>query len=324
MLGLACEFFIEVKMATNASNNLATLTQTVSRARTDFKKLAKIHKAVDFEREASFAMQLLAANDYLMQIALGDKDSLTTAVLNVAAIGLSLSPVHKLAYLVPRKKKVCLDISYRGFIQLATEAGAIKWATADIVHQNDTFELQGLSAEPVHKRDPFGERGKIVGAYCVAKTTDNEYLVASMSIDEIYSIRDRSEAYKAGRGGPWSTDEGEMIKKTVIRRAYKTWPMVDRKRLDKAVDLSNDADQIDFSNQAAKAVDDHSGTRILELLKELDRTEKQFVAHLTRAFKRDIKAISELTEIETNQAIIMLDGFIADKKAKGAVNENAG
>ncbi len=48
-----------------------------------------------------------------------------------------------------------------------------------------------------------------------------------MSIDEIFDIRGRSEAFKRGNG-PWKTDEGEMIRKTVVMRAYKYWPKCER------------------------------------------------------------------------------------------------
>jgi recombinational DNA repair protein RecT len=70
-----------------------------------------------------------------------------------------------------------------------------------------------------------------------------------MSIDECYAIRDRSEAFKKG-SGPWKTDEGEMIKKTILKREYKTWPKTDKShRMDNAVEIINEHEGVDFSNQ---------------------------------------------------------------------------
>ena len=82
----------------------------------------------------------------------------------------------------------------------------------------------------------FGNRGEIVGVYCTVKTSGGDYLTECMSIDEVYSIRNRSESYKRN-SGPWVTDAGEMIKKTVVKRANKYWPKVER--LSNAIEYLN-------------------------------------------------------------------------------------
>lgn len=319
-------------------SNLERLNNTkqlVQKLEPDFNKLATIHGAVNFEREASFALQQLKNNDYLAGIAFKSPDSLKTSVLNVAAIGISLNPVHKQAYLVPRDNKVCLDISYRGYVQLAIDVGAIKWAKAEIVHEKDQFVYEGMGREPTHKFTPFGERGHIIGAYCVAKTHDGEYMVEMMAINDIHAIRNRSASWKAyqrdnKRINPWVTDEGEMIKKTVIKRAYKSWPMTDtsKNRLHEAIDISNQVDEIDFSSspqpEESEQKNNESLQKIILLLEELGRTEEQFLSHLKRAYKREIKDFSELTDQEMTQAISMLEQFASAKREKEAGNENAG
>src|SRR5690606_2753136 len=179
--------------------------QLVLKTETSFNELAIIHGAVNFKREASFAIQALENNSYLAQVAYSNPDSLRNAVINVAAIGLSLNPVSKHAYLVPRDNKVCLDISYLGYIQLAVDVGAIKWAQAEIVCKNDKFTFNGMGMRPTHSFEPFGNRGEIVGAYCVAKTHDEEFIVPMMPIDEVYSIRDRSAGWRAHKSKGKST-----------------------------------------------------------------------------------------------------------------------
>src|SRR5690606_21046286 len=94
---------------------------------TDFEKLARLHGALNWEQEASYAIQALQDNDYLMTQATSNPASLQRAVVNVASIGLSLSPIEKLAYLVPRQKAVKLDISWRGLIKIATDDNVILW-----------------------------------------------------------------------------------------------------------------------------------------------------------------------------------------------------
>jgi recombination protein RecT len=195
-------------------------------------------KTLNFEREAGFAIQVLGSNDFAMKTAMGNRQSVFNAVVNVAAIGISLNPAKKQAYLVPRDGRICLDISYMGLLDLAIQSGSILWGQAELVNESDGFELNGFDKPPTHKRNPFAkDRGPIVGAYVVVKTRDGDYLTTCMQIDDIYDIRNRSSAWKSGRSCPWKTDEGEMIKKTVIKRAYKLWPKTDR--LDGAVHFLN-------------------------------------------------------------------------------------
>lgn len=200
-----------------------------------------VDRSVSFEREAGFALQLLQNSDYLVKIAMSNRQSLVNAVTNVAALGVSLNPAKKQAYLVPRDKKVCLDVSYMGLIDLAVQCGSILWAQAQVVYDTESLQIVGFDKPPVHTRNPFAKnRGEIVGAYCVAKLSSGDYLTEAMSVDELNAIRDRSSAWKAWLSDkkkcPWVTDPGEMYRKTVVKRAAKYWPRVTGdERLDKAI-----------------------------------------------------------------------------------------
>lgn len=210
------------------NNAVATITNEVYAMRGSFNTVM-VDRSVNFEREAGFAIQSITSGDYIMKVALGNPQSVRDAVTNIAAIGISLNPAKKQAYLVPRKNKICLDISYMGLMDLAMETGSIKWAQANLVYKNDTFASNGLDKPPLHSFDPFSkDRGELVGVYVTVKTADGEYLTDTMSIDEVYAIRDRSESWKKDQSGPWKTDQGEMIKKTVVKRAYKYWPKTER------------------------------------------------------------------------------------------------
>lgn len=222
------------------TNQLQVIKEDIYSTRERFEKMSG--GALNFEREAGFAVQIVAANDYTMRIAMDNRQSVINAVTNVAAIGISLNPAKRQAYLVPRDGKICLDISYMGLLDLAIQSGSIMWGQSELVYEVDRFELQGFDKPPLHNRNPFAkERGPIVGVYVVVKTRDGDYLTTCMSIDEVYDIRNRSSAWKAWeqkqKKCPWVTDEGEMIKKTVIKRAYKLWPKTDR--LDTAVHFLN-------------------------------------------------------------------------------------
>lgn len=194
-----------------------------------------------FEKEKSYAVQLFRQNDYLEKVARDNPLSLLSAMSNVASIGLSLNPAKKQAYLVPRNGQICLDPSYIGMCDLATQSGQINFVQARVVREKDKYVNKGIDQEPLHEYEAFSDRGPIVGAFCVAKTSKGDYLTTEMSLEKLHSVRDRSEYYKKKKAGPWATDEEEMMKKTVIRNGFKGWPKTETmERLEQAVHLSNE------------------------------------------------------------------------------------
>lgn len=234
-----------------------------------------VDRSLNFEREAGFAIQTLTANDYAMGMAVKNKQSVINAVTNIAAIGISLNPAKRQAYLVPRDGKICLDISYMGLMDLAMSTGSILWAQAELVYEQDAFALNGFDKPPTHQYNPFSkERGSIVGVYVVVKTADGDYLTDCMNKDEIDSIMNRSQSVKSGKSSPWKTDYGEMAKKTVVKRAYKYWPKTDR--LDKAIHhLNTDSGEGLAQTAAEQRHDDYiDPTPIIDGLRSTETIEQ--------------------------------------------------
>lgn len=222
-------------------NSVATISNDIYGARDSFSSVLT-DRSINFDREAEFAIQAIAANDYSTKMALNNRQSVVNAVTNVAAIGISLNPARKQAYLVPRDGRICLDISYIGLMDLAMATGAILWAQAELVYATDSFTLNGFDKPPSHSYSPFAkDRGEVIGVYVVVKTSSGDYLTETMSMDEVNAIRDRSSAWKAyvekKKSCPWVTDPGEMAKKTCVKRAYKFWPKTER--LEQAIHYLN-------------------------------------------------------------------------------------
>lgn len=269
--------------------------------------------SVTFKRESEFAMQIFANNDYLAGVAVQNTTSTRSAIMNVAAIGVTLNPAQKLAYLVPRKGVICLDISYMGLMHIAQQSGAIKWCQSAIVRKNDKFMRTGIDRAPAHEFNEFDtieQRGEIVGAYAVVKSDDGDYLTHTMRAEDIFSIRDRSEAWKAyktkGKSCPWVTDEEQMILKTVVKQAAKYWPR--RDRLDAAIDYVNTegGEGINFNQVPEKDITPaaiETLQAISSLLVKMDKTwEGDLLPICSQIFKRSIKAPEELTEQEAIKA----------------------
>jgi len=157
-------------------------------------------------------------------------------VSKAAALGLYLDPQLGEAYLIigwngkARREEPQLRIGYRGLIKLGRQSGEIGMIYAHEVHANDVFECSlGDSKSLSHKPNVFGDRGDIVGYYAVVKYQDGESDFETMTVKQAHEIRDRSDGWKAFQAGkikstPWSTDEVEMSKKSVIRRLTKRIP----------------------------------------------------------------------------------------------------
>lgn len=218
-----------------------TWPQLLERAASKFNQIADRHKLVTWVEECQFALMALQSNE---KLALCAPVTVQNAIINVASIGLTLQPALGYAYLVPDSVKqgdvwvnVCtLKVSFKGLMKIATDSGSITWCKAEIVKEKDVFEYNGPCALPRHTMQPFGDRGKTVGVYCVAKTHDGDYLVDIMDAAEIQKIRSAAKTKTV-----WDAWPDEMAKKGIIKRASKQWPKTDQsERLDRAIEVVNE------------------------------------------------------------------------------------
>lgn len=226
-------------------------------------------KLLEYSAEARFALGIVSNNKLLLKC---DPDTLKDSMVHLAAMGLSLNPAAQQAALIPRwhSKRgawvVTASPQYRGLMKLATDTGLVNNITAEVVFEceEDTFDVD-LGSKPYlrHKVKLFAppeervinlndlKKNKLIGAYCIAHLRDSEYpSITVMDLSEVLTIAKSSDAFnpkKEGRSpsGPWVYWAGEMVKKAVIRRASKQWPISDDskyQRLLTAVDLDNQAE----------------------------------------------------------------------------------
>jgi len=101
-----------------------------------------------FSREISFAVQHAIKNPYLQKCT---SNSVLRAVMNVAQIGLTLNPVSKYAYLIPRfngqsKELECvLEPSYIGLAKLLTDSGSVTSIECHLIYQGDLIKVDMAS-----------------------------------------------------------------------------------------------------------------------------------------------------------------------------------
>lgn len=117
---------------------------------------------------------------------------------------------------------------WRLLIEKCKKAKAITHATAEAVYENDVFEYErGLS--PVMRHIPARKnRGELSAVYCAYILPDGtkDFVVMEWE-EEVVPIRNRSKAWQSWiekkKPCPWVTDPAEMGKKTVAKRAMKTF-----------------------------------------------------------------------------------------------------
>lgn len=272
-------------------------------------------QGVTWAKESQFAVQLFQRNEYLTKTAIANPASAQNAIINVAAIGITLNPASKLAYLVPRDGMVCLDISYMGLLHLAQATGAIKWGQCKLVYSNDTYESNRLDSAPTHKYNTFGDRGTVVGGYCTIKTPDGDYLTEEMSLAEIKA----TEATSKAKNGPWKNFWEEMARKTIVKRASKYWPR--RERLDAAIDYVNTegGEGNNFDNAKSPELDvtpitAEQNDKINSILIQVNSTFDSLKKACKTLTGREVNNQAELTNVEAGMLISSMERRLANNK----------
>ncbi len=204
----------------------------------------------DVTREISFAKQIIAASSKLQQCTI---ESVMSAIINIANVGLTLNPVSKEAALVPRwnsSKRVneaVLMPQYIGLTKLVIKEGLVSHMISNVVYENDVFQIDlSDDIKPVTHQPCLvkSDRGKKIGAYSIATLNNDKKHVEWMDIDTIFDIRQNSESFKYAenkqkKNSVWHLHEDEMIRKTVTRRHCKRLPRGNSEQLDNAMELDN-------------------------------------------------------------------------------------
>jgi phage RecT family recombinase len=176
------------------------------------------------------------------------------AVAEIAALNLTIG--QRGAYLVPYKQDVTVIISPHGLIELAFRHPLVKAVQARAVRAGDEFSVS-YAPEPTVRHAPrlTGSPGDLVAAYAIVDLTTGGRIVEFMTREEILAIRQRSQSARSG-GGPWVTDEGEMWRKTVLKRAMKYVPQSEE--MMKGLDLDDDDTDLSVTPDHARSLVAHA------------------------------------------------------------------
>lgn len=213
---------------------------------------------LDWSAEKRYALSILTDpnNSYLLGCALDNPASVAEALLDLSRLGLSLSPTMKQAYLIPYRTdgvaKVTLCPSYIGMEQAVLRSGKVTVIQTDLVHENDTFRrwTDDTGAKFLHE-PARRDRGKLEGAFCLAKFANGESHLEWMPVEDIEACYQAGVRKNKGKVPPsWKYFRPEMEKKCAVRRAAKHWPT--DKHVENIMGQMDKADPMDFGEPESR------------------------------------------------------------------------
>ncbi len=235
--------------------------------------------------------------------------SIVRAVIQSAELGLEPGSALGDAYLVPyRNSKTGMyeaqfQPGYRGLARLAIEEGLAKKIDTMCVFENDEFGWDDRVLPPKPKHKPCGllqERGKLIGAYCVMTLPDGSQKWEVMTLAEIHHVRNKS---KSKDDGPWKTDENEMARKTVWKRASKMLGIRPGSKMAKATDIDDaveagDIEAIDLPEVVEVAPAELPPAKPSSLSDLTARMKSGMAETLSKAGEASKRAKATLDEVE--------------------------
>jgi recombination protein RecT len=290
------------------------MAEVIAQSKRRFTVQNKKVQMLEFSAEARFALEAVCNNKLLLKC---DPDTLKDSMVHLACMGLSLNPAAQQAALIPRynTKKGAYDCTaspmFRGLMKLATDTGLVTNIRAEVVFEceEDTFDVD-LGSTPYlrHKPKMFAppedrhidllddKANRLIGAYCIAHLRDSEHPhITMMDLSEIHSVARASDAFNPRQrknqqqerkpSGPWVYWPQEMIKKAIIRRASKQWPLSDDSKYQRLLDA------IDIDNRAEA---NEQRTEVRSEQVEADMGETLTEDHIAR-----IKDLCSTQELET-------------------------
>lgn len=212
---------------TNALTPADEIRQTIQSEAVKKQLLMVLPKQIPVERFQRIAITAVNKNS---DLAICNRQSLYNAFMLAAQDG--LLPDGREAAIVKFNSKNGPIATYMpmvgGILKKVRNSGELASITAQLVYKADVdtgrFRVwTDDNGEHIqHEPDVFGNRGRIVGAYAIAKTKDGAVYVELMTHEEIEQVRKVS---RAANDGPWVDWWDQMAKKTVIRRLAKRLPM---------------------------------------------------------------------------------------------------
>lgn len=125
-----------------------------------------------------------------------------------------LNQIYCIVYQGKDGPVMSIQIAVEGIVALAKRHPQYKGFIASEVKENDEFEIDMVTGEPKHRITTM-QRGKTVGAYCVAYREGAPNVAVVVTADQVEHL------VKGRNGQMWRDYFDDMIVKHAIKRAFK-------------------------------------------------------------------------------------------------------
>lgn len=161
---------------------------------------------------------------------------------NLITLGVDIS--QKQAYFLPYGNEITSVLDYKTLMALIKKHTNVKSIDAQLVYENEVFHVEQGKVEE-HRQNPFAskdEKGALVGAYSIFTLDDGSKDYYFVSLEEVNKVKKYSKSANS-KFSPWNNWFDEMVKKTVIRKGMKFYPMILDNEQKQALDsIDNDVD----------------------------------------------------------------------------------
>lgn len=180
------------------------------------------------ERFTRIVLSAVSSNPKLAETT---PESFLGAMMQSAQLGMEVNTVLGQAYILPYENKrkgvveAQFQLGYKGLIDLAYRSGEVESIQAQVVYENDKFNVQ-YGLEPKLEHIPAdSNRGEAIKVYAMFRTKSGGYGFEVMSMDDIKAHAAKYSISYSNSYSPWKTNFEEMAKKTVLKRVLKYAPL---------------------------------------------------------------------------------------------------
>lgn len=222
---------------------------------------------LDWKMEQAYALEIIKNSSQLQRC---DPDSIGRSLIDLAVMGLSLSPAMKEAYLIPYKNNCTASPSYMGLVQIVLRTGVVTKVETDVVREGDEWKQWSESGEKRFRHVIGDKRGEVTHAWAAFHLVNGDVKIEIMDQDALRGCRDAAAKKNGGEipfvwKGPFKE---QMYKKCAIRRG---WNLLPKLRDHKAVAMMEAVERTDPMDFTEAKVIHESDTLTSEQVNELIR-----------------------------------------------------